>query len=439
MEASGTTATATTAVVRARLASVLGSSGRIGRWSLVRIDRARRLLELLLVLLLVIVESTTTTEATTTATAATTHTGSAAHATLVDVRLRHIIIHALPRSWGAAATTSHTVALLLTTIVVAATLLVLLLLKHLLLVGVVSRPVLVCSALQICLATLLLILAGHLIHHLLHHGRVHVAASHGIGTTIASTRAAALLCVHHHLLLHLLHLHHLHHGCLRVHTHAACHAAIHRHLLLPHGKHLLHLLHLASHGLGGHTTGSRAHSTATHIGVLLHVVIAHAAFASAELASTSVGFLFLPHVAARLSFLHLDRFAMNRKVSRQACVNACLGLKRHETKASGSSGVFVHHECSVYNASELCEVILELRVGCLLAYTANKNLARLLLFVSWNRSLRVDLGGSPNQLSSARSSLNGGASYNFTVQIMLLDHNNVHRLGILEGEKTETS
>ncbi len=217
------------------------------------------------------------------------------------------------------------------------------------------------------LSTALLLLHHLLLHllHLLHHLGVHVA--HHVLVALAAASA-------HHV-LHLLHLHHvLPHGGVHVH------AAVHGHLRLHHLEVLLHALEVLSHDLGCHTTVAH---------LLAHALALFILFEFATLGS----FFFLAQVATRLGALDLDWLAVNLERNVYAGVDAGLVFKGNETKASWTSRVLVHHQRSIDNAAELGKEVAEFLVGRVLADSANKDLARLFLFIAWDSSLGINLCG----------------------------------------------
>lgn len=232
--------------------------------------------------------------------------------------------------------------------------------------------------------------------------------------------------------MHLLHLHHLHHG--RVHA-IHSHAASHSHLLLHHGHVLLHALQVLGHDLGRHA--SLAH-LAGHL-ILVAAALVFAAAALSEFAASRVLFL-LSHVTSRLGLLDLDRFSMDLEVSAQACIYTSFAFKGDESKAPRAASVFVHHKGRVDNTTKLGKVIFELLLGGFLADAAYEDLARLLLLVSWDSTLGVDLeDGDPRSARYNKGRDYHGTTYDLAVQEMLLHHDDVNAFGVLKGKEPEAT
>lgn len=356
----------------------------------------------------------------------------AAPATLIEVRLWDIVVHTFPRRriaassssrcTTAAATASHTISTSALSVASAAAATASTSTKLLLLLVVVESLLLITTTLA---CTGLVHLALHLLLHLLHHSGIH--AGHGVLASLTSGIRAAAAALSH-LVCHL-HLHHLlHHGW--IHTarhHAHAHAPVHGHLLLHHGHVLLHPLHVLRHYL-------RRHATLRHL--IRHRVLRAGLllWALSELA-TPRGLFFLTHVATGLSLLDLNGLAVNLQGNAEAVVHASLALERDEAEAPGSSSVLVHHQGGIDDATELGEVVLEFGFCRVLADTADKDLAGLFLFVARNCPLGINLSSILACFSGVRSEV----AYNLPIQEVLLDHNNVHCLGVLEGEEAETS
>jgi len=266
------------------------------------------------------------------------------------------------------------------------------------------------------LAALLTLLLHHLLHlllHLLSHLRVHVL--HHV-LRIGATASSAS----HHLLLHLLHLHHvLPHGW--VHGHSSTHG----HLRLHHGEVLLHSLEVLGHDLG-------CHAIVAHL--LTHGTLARLVAVLSELA-TSRSFLFLPEVAPGLSFLDFDWLSVDLQWHVNAGIDTCFVFECDKAEPSWTASIFIHHESRIHDAAELSKVLLEFLVGGFLANTTNKDLACLFLFVSRNSSLGIDL----YDISLAEEKTDQAFTYNLAVEEVLLDHDYVDCLGILESKKAESS
>ena len=314
----------------------------------------------------------------------------ASSTSLVEVRLRHIIVHSFPGSWVAASTTSATtthstaITLVITTSAASSTTTSTLVVEHLLLLVVVVKALLACVSLFAALA----LTAGpvshhlllHLLLHLLQHLRVHI--SHGsrhLAILAALSTALAHLLLQ---LLHLLHLHHLHH--CRIHA-IHPHASIHGHLLLHHGHVLLHTLQVLGHNLWRHP--SLAHLTGH--GVLVTTLV----FAAAPFSefTTSNGFFLFSHVTSWLGLLDLNRFSMDFEVGAQARVDASFTFKGDESETPRPASIFIHHKSSINDTTKLGKVVLKLLLSSLLTDTTYKDLAGFLLLISWNSSLRIDL------------------------------------------------
>jgi hypothetical protein len=365
-------------------------------------------------------------------------TTAAAHMTLVEHRLRDIIVHALPASRSSVPASPAERLLLLVAVVGTALLLlyllrILLLLELLLLEGVVAWSVLIPTApttvgpsiltasrpslrsgahtpstgttsvahrthtatarstsALLALLLLLLLLHHHLLH-LLHLLRVHL--SHGGSHRVRSRRTTPTLLGSHHL-LHLLHLHHLHHG--RVHVHST---PVHSHLLLHHGKVLLHALPVLGHDLRRHAArGTSTAHTAHATRPVVHALSSSAAAPipvslPAELATSPArsSLFLLSHVAARLSLLDLNRLPVDLEVGCQTGLDARVALERHEAETTRTTRVLVHHQGGVDDAAEAGKVLAELVICGLLADTTNENLASLFLLVAGNGALGINL------------------------------------------------
>ena len=147
---------------------------------------------------------------------------------------------------------------------------------------------------------------------------------------------------------------------------------------------MLHALHVVGHDLRrdaalGHLVG--------HLGLRIGLLLGAAL---AEFATTGRVFL-LAHVASGLSLLDFDRLSVNFQGDAEARIDPGFALKGHKAEATWSSRVLVHHECSVDDSTKLGEIVLELGFGCLLTDATNKNLACLLLLITRDSSLRVNL------------------------------------------------
>jgi hypothetical protein len=484
--------TTTTAIVRARPASILGTRRRIRRRRICRVHRALRHLLLVLV-------SATSTAALVESTAATTTTSSkATAAALVHHGLGDVVVHALPTSRAAAAATARHVRALVEALLVvhvAATaasstttasaparpltlarprllLKLLLLLLLLVVIGIIPRaagtsttsatagdsnsstramvptarahppagahPALIhprpTRASTTTRTALLVHHLLHLRHLLLHHSRVHIRRHTRRHATLAG-----------HLLLHLLHLLHVQHL-----AHGGVHVAVHHHLLLEHGHGLLHALEVLRHDLRRHAGGAGAHAAATaHTAGAAHALAvvhaagpAHALPLAAKLPAAGPaparGVLLVAEIAARLGLLDLDRLAVDFEVGREAGVAAGLALERDEAEAARAARVLVHHEGGVDDAPELGKVLAELVVGRLLADAADEDLGCLFLLVAGDGALGVDLEGVGWWLVDVGLSRIKGA-HNLAVEVVLLDHDDVDRLRVLEGEEAEAA
>jgi hypothetical protein len=378
--AATTSATATT-VVGARHAGVLGTSGRVHR-SVAGSSRAASAAR----------TGRSTTAATSTA-------SSETAAAVVDARRRRdVVVHALPGAAAVDALALHAGHLLA---------LVLLLLEDHLLLGVEAGLLLAgagrgrsghatsgVSALHstallhtgatLHATTLLLLLL--LLHgsHLLHHLGVHAT-----GAALAATHAG------HHLLHHLGVL--LHGSHLRVH--ATGHTAT-LHLLLHHLEVLLHALPVLGHHGRAHVVCAAGLSSLVLLGakvVLVSTTTAASARTAKAAATTSTSTL-LAEVTTRLGALNFDRFAVNGERLRQGTLNSLVVVKGDEAESTGTAGVLVHHEGTVENVAELCEELTEVCLGCLLGHTSDENLRGLLLLVTWDCALRVNLYTSVSKL-----------------------------------------
>jgi hypothetical protein len=74
-----------------------------------------------------------------------------------------------------------------------------------------------------------------------------------------------------------------------------------------------------------------------------------------------------------------------------ASIHASFTLESDKPKTSGSAGVLVHHQCGINHSTKLGKVLSEFLVCGILADSTNENLARLLLLITRNSSLGVDL------------------------------------------------
>jgi hypothetical protein len=206
-------------------------------------------------------------------------------------------------------------------------------------------------------ATALLLHGSHLLHHL----RVHAAAA----ASLAATHAG------HHLLHHLRVL--LHGGHLRIH--ATGHAAT-LHLLLHHLEILLHALPVLGHHGRAHVVGASGLSSLVLLGaevVLVSTTTASACTAKAA-ATASAAASLLAKVTARLGALNFDGFAVNGERLRQGTLNSLIVVEGDETKSTRAASVLVHHEGAVEHIAELCEELAEVCLGGFLGHTSDEDL-----------------------------------------------------------------
>jgi hypothetical protein len=300
-----------------------------------------------------------------------------------NIRLRHILVHAVPRLRAAATTISalllHAALLLLFVF--------LLLERELVLRGVSwtwsSRSA---GAHHTCVSALLL----H--HHLLHLHWVHAAGAAAHHVLGVRGPGVAVHATAHHLRLHLLHLH-------WVHTAHAAHGVGHATAGLLLGKVLLHLLEVLLHALPVLGHHGRCHACIAALGLLiLLIVIAGipivAVVAIVELVVATellVAAIVVAHVASGLGTLNFDGFAEDLQRLAESCVDGSITVKSDEAEATRSTSLLVHHEGSVDNSTELLEELGEVLLGCFLADTTNKDLAGTLLLFSGNGTLGIDL------------------------------------------------
>ena len=228
---------------------------------------------------------------------------------------------------------------------------------------------------------LLLLLHGS---HLLHHLGVHAASA-----ALAATHAG------HHLLHHLGVL--LHGGHLMVH--ATGHATT-LHLLLHHLEVLLHALPVLGHHGRAHVVCAASLSSLVLLGakvVLVSTATASACTAKAA-ATTSASATLLTEVTTGLGTLDFDRLAVNCQRLRQSTLDSLVVVKGDEAESTRAAGVLVHHECAVEHVAELCEELAEICFGGLLGHTSDENLRGLLLLVTRDCALRINLCTSVSEL-----------------------------------------
>lgn len=240
----------------------------------------------------------------------------------------------------------------------------------------------------------------HLVHlhhlllllHLLHLHWVHAAAgpavgAHhlGVGRAVAAGHRGA-----HHLLLHGGHGHWIH----------AAHAAAGLLLdeVLLHGLEvLLHALPVLGHHGRAHTAVAALRALILLIIVAAAIVVVVTSIVTVVELVASTELLIVPtfvvaHVASGLGALNFDRLAENLKGAFECGIDCGISVEGHETKATGSTRLLVHHESGIDNTAELLEEIGEVFLGCLLTNTADEYLACALLLFTRNSALGIDLG-----------------------------------------------
>jgi hypothetical protein len=270
---------------------------------------------------------------------------------------------------------------------------------------------------------------------LLHHLSLHARRQRTIGPHLwrAIRRHHTLPLCHHHL---------LHHRRIHARHHSRHRSLLRRHVPRHHRLHvakvLLHLEPVGRHLCLAHAirvlrrTAGRTTLELLLPTIILALLVIASTAALAKFAST---FLIM-HIAARFGPLDFDLLAVDGEWLHQRPIHRVFAVKRHETKSPRATGILVHHESSVYDATELQEELLEVLFGALLTHAANENLGRPLLLLAWDGALRIDLRSSRLAFELRRSET---VTYNLAIQMMLLDHDDVDSLGIFESQETETS
>jgi len=277
----------------------------------------------------------------------------------------------------------------------------------------------------------LMLLAHHrrlLQLHLLHHGGINAG----------------------HLLRHILH-RLLHHGGIDDgHRTAATYLAHCRHIAL----HLLPVLchHLWSHAVVGcgllllaPPLWSIAALRAIHvISVADAVAIVEAVTISTITESSTTTVIPFVHlttasgVSPRLRLLDLDLFAQYRQSgAAQRIFDGRLAIERDESETPWPSGIFIHHEGSIKNATKLQEVFSEVRFRGLLANAADEDLRSLLLLISRDSTLGIDLKLYVSDVISLFAEK--AKTHDLAVQIVFLNHHNIDCLRILECQESEST
>jgi hypothetical protein len=106
-------------------------------------------------------------------------------------------------------------------------------------------------------------------------------------------------------------------------------------------------------------------------------------------------------------------------------------IKSYKPKPPWSTGFLIHHQRRIKHCSELFKVFFELFFYDVLTNSADEDFRRLVLFITGNRSFRINL----NILAC------GGIikTYDFTVEDVFLDHDGIDTLRIFEGEEPEST
>jgi hypothetical protein len=160
-------------------------------------------------------------------------------------------------------------------------------------------------------------------------------------------------------------------------------------------SHRLHLLEVVLHVLPVNCCLSRCHAVASVLTslILLFSIIAEITattlLAPKFVVSSTVA---ITDVAPGLRALNFDVFVVDFVVLGKDSVYGSVTVERDETKPTWSSCVFVHHQCSIQNSTELLKELPELDICAFLADAADENLRCSFLFFTWNGALRVDLG-----------------------------------------------
>lgn len=397
------------AVVGARLASILGA-GRCIR---------RRVAGRLLLLLL---SPSTTTTAAAAAGESRAPLAATAAAALHAGWSRHVVIHAVPRVLVREVLLLHARHLL--------PLVLLSLEHHLLLRAKAASTAVAASAAPLRIASLATIhgrvgIAAHAtrvtLHgchliHLLHHGRVHVAALLG-----------------HHL---------LHHGVLHAvhHVHVAPHVVGRGH----HAEVLLHTLPVGGHHCRCHGIAIRLISCRCGLIIAVEVSTAGTKLLSRAPAGTSaessvVGVLLFAHLSTRLGALDLNRLVQDCERTLECALDGSLAVESDKTKPTRSSSLLVHHECSIQHATKLIEEVLKICFSGFLADTADKDLGRAFLFIPRDGSFGVDLDIMVSTGPLKVKEWVSNSTYQFSVKRMLLHHHRVDHFWISKCEKAEAS
>jgi hypothetical protein len=276
----------------------------------------------------------------------------------------------------------------------------------------------------------LLLLHLHLLllHHL-HHRWVHLA----LGKRAAS-RTVHATSTHH--CLHLLHHRRVHLASHTSHSHRIRHTSLlSGNLLLHLRKVLLHTLPVLGHHSRAHARGT-AHSSLLIL-VLLVVVSSVIVISVAKfVASTEFLVFFFPHVASRLSALHLNRFTKDLQRTLQCSIDSSVSIESNEAETTRTTSVLVHHKGRVDYSPKLLEEVLEIFFSGFLAHSAYEDLARALLLFTGYGSLRVDLG---EIIRIANMDLRRWCTYDFAIQVVLLNHNRIDAFGIPKCQESEST
>jgi hypothetical protein len=92
-----------------------------------------------------------------------------------------------------------------------------------------------------------------------------------------------------------------------------------------------------------------------------------------------------------LSALDFNLFAEDLEWASESRVYSCIAIEGDKTETTGTAGFFVHHQCRVDYAAKLLEEASEVFLGRFLTDTTNENLARSLLLLSRDGTLRINL------------------------------------------------
>jgi hypothetical protein len=210
--------------------------------------------------------------------------------------------------------------------------------------------------------------------HLLHHLGIHAA----VGTALATAHAV------HHLLHHLRVL--LHH--LRIH--ATGHATA-LHLLLHHLEVLLHALPVLCHHRWAHVVRTASLGSLVLLSAEVGLVRSAASACTAKATAATSAAALLAEVATRLGTLDFDRLAVNGEGLGKGTLDSDIIVEGDEAETTGTASVLVHHEGAVEHVAELRKELAEVGLGGFLAHTTDEDLGGLLLLVTWDGALGVDL------------------------------------------------